>query len=336
MPEHIYSLPWDHRDWFRESLAWIQDQIKPNRLTVDGVVEKHQIRPWSAVLRVPTNAGDLYFKACAPAFYHEAGLTQALACWRPDLLPQVIAADPQRGLLLMADGGPTLRSFLGSDRYHEHWRRILPLYAEFQIEMAGRPDGLLRAGAMDRRLKTLPGQLADLLTDQDALHINRPGGLTAEQFTYLQDFVPTFAGMCAALESHGLPETLHHDDFHGNNICVGDDGYLFFDWGESCVAHPFFTMVVTLRAIAYFCKLSSEAPVLAELRDLYLKPWTRFMGRQDLVLAYDLANLIGKVNRALTWYRLVSDSPEPYKSEEAASVPGWLAEFLADPAIPQY
>lgn len=334
MPEQIDYLPWDHKDWFRESLAWIQDQTGHNGLTVSGVVEKHQIRPWSAVLRVPTNAGGLYFKASAPAFHHEAALTQALASWRPDLLPHIYAADSQSGLLLMADGGPTLRSFLGADHYLAHWRRILPLYAEFQIEMAGRLDDLLAAGAIDRRLKTLPGQLVELLTDQDALLINRPDGLTAGQFTYLRDIVPTFVGMCAALESYGLPETLHHDDFHGNNICVGDDGYLFFDWGESCVAHPFFTMVVTLRAIAYFCKLSSDSPVLAELRDIYLKPWTGFTGCQDLVLAYDLANQIGKVNRALTWYRLVSDSPEPYRSEEAASVPGWLSGFLADPAIP--
>jgi aminoglycoside phosphotransferase (APT) family kinase protein len=134
--------------------------------------------------------------------------------------------------------------------------------------------------------------------------------------------------MCATLESYGLPETLHHDDFHGNNICAGDRGYLFFDWGESCVAHPFFTMVVTLRAIAYFLKLTGDAPELAELRDIYLEPWTKFMDRRDLDDVYDLANLVGMVNRALTWYRVVSGIPEPHKSEEAGSVPGWLLEFL--------
>jgi hypothetical protein len=277
---------------------------------------------------VPTSEGRLFYKASAPAFIHEAGLTQALARWRPDLLPRVFAADPQRGLLLLADGGPTLRSFLGTDQYLAHWRRVLPLYAEMQIEMAGRPDDLLASGAIDRRLKTLPGQLADLLSDKEALLIDRPNGLSAGQFTYLRDFVPRFAGMCATLESQGLPETLHHDDFHGNNICVGDDGYLFFDWGESCLAHPFFTMVVTPRGIEYFLKLTSDAPVLAELRDIYLEPWTKFMDRRELDDAYDLANLVGMINRALTWYRIVSDIPEPYKSEEADSVPGWLLEFL--------
>ena len=328
MPDQIIALPWDNKDWYARSLAWIQVQIDRLGITLSGSVEEHHIRPWSAVLRVPTSEGQLFFKASSPVLMHEAGLTQTLANWRPDLLPHVFAADPQRGLLLMADGGPTLRSFLGTDHYLAHWRQVLPVYAEMQIEMAGRSDELLTAGALDRRLKTLPGQLADLLSNQEALLIDRPDGLTAGQYRDLVEFVPRFASMCAALENYGLPETLHHDDFHGNNICVGDEGYLFFDWGESCIAHPFFTMVVTPRGIEFFLKLSSESPVLAELRDLYLEPWTKFMGRRQLDDVYNLANLVGMVNRALTWYRVVSGIPEPYKSEEADAVPGWLIEFL--------
>jgi hypothetical protein len=328
MPEQYVALPWDQEDWFRQSLAWIQDQIHQLGLTLNGTVEEHQLRPWSALLGVPTNAGRLFFKASAPVLIHEARLTQALARWRPDLLPRVFAADPQRGFLLVADGGPTLRSFLGTDDYLAHWRRVLPLYAEMQIEMAGRPDDLLAAGAIDRRLKTLPGQLAELLSDQEALLIGQPDALSADQFTYLIDFSPRFTAMCATLESYGLPETLHHDDFHGNNICAGDRGYLFFDWGESCVAHPFFTMVVTLRVIAYLLKLTGDAPIFVELRDIYLEPWTKYMGCRDLDDVYDLAHMVGMVNRALTWYLVVSGIPEPHKEEEAGSVPGWLLEFL--------
>jgi hypothetical protein len=75
-------------------------------------------------------------------------------------------------------------------------------------------------------------------------------------------------------------------------------------------------------------KLTGDAPVLVELRDIYLEPWTKFMGRRDLDDVYDLANLVGMVNRALTWDKVVSGIPEPHKSEEAGSVPGWLLEFL--------
>lgn len=228
----------------------------------------------------------------------------------------------------MADGGPTLRTFLGSEQYLDHWRRVLPLYAELQIEMAGRTDDLLAVGAMDRRLKTLPGQLTALLSDREALLIDQPDGLSTGQYHILRDFLPGFSDLCSELDSRGLPETLHHDDFHGNNICVGDGGYLFFDWGESCVAHPFFTMVVTFRSIAHYLKLAHGALEMVELRDIYLEPWTGFMDRQDLVVAFDIANLVGMANRALTWHRAVSDIPEPYKSEEASSVPGWLLEFL--------
>jgi len=328
MSHQSIAIPWDHPDWLDESQVWIQDNLDQLGLILNGAIEQAHTRPWSTVLRVPTNEGNLFFKASAPSMIHEAGLTQALASWRPDRLPKVLAADRQRSWLLLADGGRTLRSYLGSDQFLAHWRRILPLYAEMQIEMAGRRDDLLALGAMDRRLEMLPAKLEALLTDQEALLIDQPDGLSAEQFRYLGIFVPRFAGLCAFLDSFGLPETLQHDDFHGNNIFVGEDGYLFFDWGETCVAHPFFTMVVTPRGIAYHMKLAEDAPELAELRDIYLEPWRAGLDRRDLDLVYDLANLVGRVNRALTWYRIVADLPEPYKSEEADAVPGWLLEFL--------
>jgi hypothetical protein len=50
-----------------------------------------QARPWSVVLRVPTTAGACYGKAVAPALAHEVALTAALARWRPDCLPAVLA-----------------------------------------------------------------------------------------------------------------------------------------------------------------------------------------------------------------------------------------------------
>ena len=50
---------------------------------------------------------------------------------------------------------------------------------------------------------------------------------------------PRFAELCERLAGYGVPETLHHDDFHDANIFVCGDRYTFADWGESCVAHPF-------------------------------------------------------------------------------------------------
>ena len=74
-----------------------------------------------------------------------------------------------------------------------------------------------------------------------------------------------------------LRASLQHDDLHDANIFVPYDGvgpYRVFDWGDASVAHPFTTLLVTLRVVAYRLELAGGAPELLRLRDAYLEPWT--------------------------------------------------------------
>jgi aminoglycoside phosphotransferase (APT) family kinase protein len=178
------------------------------------------------------------------------------------------------------------------------------------------------------RLATLAGQYEQLLADTAALRIGLPDGLTPEEYERLRALTPRFAALCQELSSYHVPETLHHDDFHDANIFVHDGSYIFADWGESCAAHPFFTLVVMLRGIAYRRGWADDTPALARLRDIYLEPWTRYEPRERLLVASTLAQRVGMVGRALTWHRVVSQLEEPFKSVHAEAVPGWLQEFL--------
>ena len=189
--------------------------------------------------------------------------------------------------------------------------------------------GALALGALDRRLATLPGQYQQLLADTGALLIDQPEGLTSGEYERLCALAPRFAELCEKLAGYGVPETLHHDDFHDGNILVRDSRYTFADWGESCVAHPFCTLVVTLRGIAYRQGWAEGAPKLAQLRDSYLARWAGFGSQEKLLAAFALAQRVGRVCRALTWYRVVSHLEEPFKSADADAVPGWLQVFLA-------
>lgn len=324
MPDQEPRLLWTQPDWFAQASAWIRAELARRGSGVSGPIEQPHLLPWSTVLRVPTLDGDLYFKATAPALAHEPALTQALARWRPDCLPRVLAIDRERGWMLMADGGTTLRRFIHSARDLQHWHRVLPLYAEVQIELAGRLHELLALGALDRRPATLPARYQQLLADAAALRIDLPEGLTSDEHRRLRELAPRFAAICAQLADYRLPETLHHD----GNILVRDGRYTFSDWGESCVAHPFFTLVVALRSVAYGLALAEGARELAQLRDVYLEPWTRFASREQLLAACKLALRVGMVCRALTWYRVVSSLEEPFRAEHAGAVPGWLQAFL--------
>jgi hypothetical protein len=321
-------LPWSQIGWFEEAATWIRNEVIRLGMTLTGPIEQPHVRPWSTVLRAPTDDGLLYMKATAPVLAHETALTEALSRWRPDCMPEILAADLDRGWLLMRDSGVSLRSLLTTEGQIRRWSEILTIYAEMQIEMAERRSELLALGALDRRLSVLPSKFERLLTDVDALCLDHEDGLSADEYARLKALIPDYAQMCEQLARYAIPETLHHDDFHDGNIFVRDGRYTFADWGESCVAHPFFTLVVTLRSVAYSLNLLAGDPALDQLRDAYLEPWRRYASWDDLQSAFVLASRVGMVNRALTWYRVVSHLEEPYRSEQADAVPGWLHEFL--------
>src|SRR5439155_16178741 len=151
-------------------------------------------RPWSTVLRLPTSAGAVWFKANHPSLAHEAGVVALIARRRPDLVPELLAADLERGWMLMSDGGERLREVIARERDLSRWLELLPRYAELQIDLVGGADELVALGAPDRRLAVLPDRFEEL-------------GQLPEQ-------VPRVREWCTRLREYGIRETIQHDDFH--------------------------------------------------------------------------------------------------------------------------
>jgi hypothetical protein len=280
------------------------------------------MRPWSTVLRIPTDEGDLWFKANMPTQAFEAGVVETLAERRPDLVPPLLAVDLERGWMLQADGGTLLRSIVdGTD--HGVWVDILPRYAELQIDAAPDRERLLAAGAPDRRLAALPGQFEELLADRESLPT-----ITDEELERLHELVPRIEEDGRALAAHRLPETIQHDDLHDGQVFVRDGGYVFFDWGDSCVSHPFFTLVVTLAVLAYRLNVEHGAPETDRFRDAYLEPWTGFASRSELAEAFPISHRLGVLCRGLTWASIVAALPTPLRADEEDAVPERMRMLL--------
>ena len=104
-------------------------------------------------MRVPTEDGPVWFKANMPVLAHVAAVVSVLARRAPDLVPELIAADPERGWMLQRDAGTRLRE-AGLDV--SVWEEVLSLYAELQLDAAADRAVLLVSGAPDRGLTTLP------------------------------------------------------------------------------------------------------------------------------------------------------------------------------------
>jgi hypothetical protein len=323
------ALLWTDRGWLERAHAWIRDQLGRLSRDLTGPIEQPHVRPWSTVLRAPTERGDVWFKANMPALAHEAAVLQVLARRRPDLLPTLLAADPVRGWMLQVDGGRRLREVLDERPDLARWEEVLPLYAQLQIDTALDLKDLLAAGTPDRRLAILPVLYAALLDDEEALRPDLPEALTEDEVRRLRQLTPHVEAMCDNLAAYGLPETIQHDDFHDGQVFVREGGYLFFDWGDACVAHPFFTLSVTLRVLAHKLGLEIGAPELDRFRDAYLEPWMAYRPRAELVAAFPTAYRLGGVCRALTWNLVVGHLPPPFDEEYADVVPDRLRMLLA-------
>jgi aminoglycoside/choline kinase family phosphotransferase len=229
-------MQWTDPDWLAEAHAWIAAHVSPT-----GEIEQPHVRPWSTVMRVPTADGAVWFKANSPQQRFEAALVGVLASERPDVVPPLVAVDLDRGWMLMADAGERLREIAARERSYARWLEILPLMAGVQIDLARRADELVALGVPDLRLAVLPATFEAFLDEVG------PSIEDDELVARAREMVPWVREASAELASHGIPETIQHDDFHDGQVFVKDDRYLLMDWGDACVSHPFFTLSVTLQ-----------------------------------------------------------------------------------------
>ena len=299
------ELPWTQADWLAEATGWIRARVE-----VTGEIEQPHVRWWSTVLRVPTAEGDLFFKAVAPVHRFEAALTARLAELQPRRVTEVLDVDAERGWLLMRDAGTRLRELVEAPEDLHHWESLLPEYAQLQIEVAPYADELLALGVPDEQLAVLPDLLRELLAV-------RPYGLTEDEHRRALAAVPRFDEMCRALAEDGVPETIQHDDLHDGQAFVRNGRYLVFDWGDSCVSHPFHSLTVTLRSVAWRLDLPPGGPELRRLRDAYLEP---FGHGPELA---DLAYRTGTVARAIAWHRMVAGREPEFVTEDDLSSPAY-------------
>jgi hypothetical protein len=322
------TLIWVEPAFRDDATAWIRARLAERGIEQTGEIEQPHVRWWSTVMRVPTAEGDLWFKANAPPHAFEAGLLAILERVHGGHVPELVARDAASGRLLMRDGGERLRELVRAPRDLHHWQTLLPEYAELQVALAPHLGDLLDAGVPDERLAVLPDHLRTLLDDREACMVGREHGLTEDEHSRLRALLPDFAERCERLAAYGIPETIQHDDLHDGNVFVRDGRYLFFDWGDSCVTHPFQSLVVALRALAYRLELQPGGPDVLRLRDAYLEPFARFGAHRDLVDAADLAHYVGTAERSLSWNRFIREREPQYRADDEDAVPYGLRRLL--------
>jgi hypothetical protein len=261
---------------------WIRKHVEPT-----GAIETTHDRPSATVMRVPVASGVAWFKVCAPVQAFEPRLTAELYARWPDRVTEVLAIDEARRWLLLGDAGIAVGE---RGNPPEAWVEVLPLYAELQKgEMAHALEHVGR-GVPDLRMVALPAGYQRLLAHE--LPLSR------DDVNRLRDYGPHFTELCAALAELGIQESVQHDDLHMANL-YSDGGKLrVVDWGDSSIAHPFFSLVVTFRFLEEFNHLAPDDSWFRRLRDAYLEPWG-----SGLEETFEIAIRVGWFAHAIAWTR---------------------------------
>lgn len=324
------QLLWQDLDWKKQVREWIHAQAQSHGFLITGEIEQPHTYAWSTVLHIPTDQGKLFFKATAHETIHEAALTQALARWFPDCMPEFVAVDAGRGWMLMRDGGEQLRTSIRPTKDIAPWQPVIRRYAEVQIGLGQHITEMLSLRVPDHRLRALPGLFQQLLTDESNFMIDQEKGLTFAQWQEVNDKAARFDEICQQLAAYGIPESLNHGDFHDGNILVKDGRITFFDWGDGDITHPFVSLRTFFVSIEIALDLEdySFTPEMGSLLDIYLEPFQKFASKEDLRTAYNISKPVASIVKALAWHTTISRMGEDLRKEYAWIVPELMREFL--------
>jgi hypothetical protein len=315
--------PWYQSGWWAEATRWASERLAVAGTPLVGPIT--QVRTWqrSAVLHLPTSAGSAYFKAVPPICAHEPALTTLLAAHDPAHFAAPIAVDPQRGWLLMravsGESLATLRDDLAP------WEAALRRFAEIQIALIPRTDQIQALGVPVRPLSALASDFAALLADPAATLPDEPAGLNATQLAQLHTLAAHLPAYIDALQRCAIPDTLEHGDLWPGQIIVARQQIAFIDWADSSIAHPFFSLLLLLEEIEDY--VPKEPGVRERLRNAYLAPWQRYSTREQLVPAFEQAQLLAAVHHALAYHRVVLPNIE-LKWELELMLPFYLKLLL--------
>ena len=255
------------------------------------------------MLCAPTTGGRVWLKAEGPNQAFEVDLYELLGKVAPAGVLTPLAIDAERAWVLLPDGGQTLAELLEGDALAAAWADALPRYVALQRAVAPHADRLLELGVTDMRAATIPGRFAQAVEvvrgyvdahgdDEDRAALTRAAALGPQVAVWARELAGAPGGV-----------TLDHGDLHARNVLLRDGRATFFDWGDSVVAHPFSSMLVTLTVLQKRaldgCEL--DDPRLLAVRDAYLDGFADLAPHGELVETLELACRLAKIGRALTW-----------------------------------
>ena len=292
------AATWSTPEWRREATDWLDQSLAATGLERIGPVAQPHVEPWSTVLSAETDMGRIWLKAMVPGTAFEIALYDLLVQVEPDHVLHPIASDEERGWLLLPDGGPSLAERLTGDELVSAMVGALPQYAFVQRTMTPTTDTIIELGLSDLRPGVLQARFRDALARLD-------GEPYADRLRSLEG---DFGQWCDVVSRSPLRPTLDHNDLHPWNILGGNPtlpggtgSVVFYDWGDSVVAHPLGSAHIPISRVRRMVGLDAGHPDVLRMRDAYLEVFTDLVTGPDLIELFEVSCRLARATRAVVW-----------------------------------
>jgi len=273
------ATPWFQPGWFGQTLPMIDHELGERGLRRTGPLVQVRHFEMATLFRMPTDAGNVWFKMGPPIFRHEGAVTAWLHQLAPQAVPDVIANGP--GWWIAAEfpveaEGPRGHAF--------------ETLVQVQLDAAARTSELLEIGCPYRGLDQLVDDLAALVKRDDLIPL--------EDADALRSALPAIGTICRDVEALGIPYTVVHGDFREKNVRWTDNGWFLYDWSDACIAHPFIdTEDRDMR--------SWESDT-----QIFSAKWSEAVAPQSVERIEAVAEVICVAHRCVTLERIIDSVPD--------------------------
>ncbi|MCP4357177.1 MAG: alpha/beta fold hydrolase [Chloroflexi bacterium] len=304
---------WARRGWVAPAESWIETTLSQQGQSLIEPLEI--VKNWclSCVLRTKTDNGVFYFKTVVslPLFVNEAVVVTKLAQLFPQHVLTPTAIDAERDWMLL----PALPQIVNGEATVAQRQGFIGQFAKMQITAVSHIETLLAAGCLDRRMAWMQTQIELLFTAKLC-----QDDLNPEEIDQLINLIPSLQALCAELADGTVPQTLVHGDLHSGNVGIQNGEFVYIDWTDACLSHPFFDML----DIFY----EKDTAVQTQLRDAYLTQWTEFAPMPQLLKIWTLAEVGAAVHHAISYWQIVANLEPQAQDDLQEMIPFWLRKIL--------
>lgn len=295
-----HSAKWERPGWWRRMIALLDAELA--QLGAQRTGPPVHVRHWalSSIVRVPSTAGPVWFKAVPAIFAHEGRVAQ----WVSHL-------DEQRQLKVLAIGEDwSVTAELPEDA-PEPASHPLEAMARIQIQSIGRTGELEVLGCPDRGLEGV--------TDDARAMCLADGPLRSTWAAALGSRLPVLDEIAETARSLSLPRTLVHGDIHAQNAHWTQGSWVIFDWTDASIAFPFVDLARPLQ---------DATPSDRELMiKQYSEVWRDRLSLKEITTALRVAPALGALHQVETHRRIIEAVGNA--SEFSVALHGWAEQLVA-------